>query len=80
MEISNDELSLKASIELEELLINHQEIKRELLGLFKIPRVALIWMRHPKIPLENQSPASLLATNPNAVLDMLYRIKTGDFS
>ena len=80
MDTKHDKTSLIAKVKLEELLINHQEIKQELLNIFKGHSAAFNWMMEPKIPLENKSPASLLGTNPNAILDMLYRIKTGDFS
>jgi uncharacterized protein (DUF2384 family) len=80
MEYLNDEDSRKALATLDELLASHQVIKDELLKIFKYPAPALEWMSHPKIPLKNKAPASLLDTDPEAVLDMLYRIKTGDFS
>tara|TARA_R110001583_G_scaffold195511_1_gene374763 strand:+ start:20043 stop:20285 length:243 start_codon:yes stop_codon:yes gene_type:complete len=80
MEYLNDEAARKALVTLEELLVSHQVIKVELLKVFKYPEAALEWLSHPKLPLENKSPASLLDSNPDAVLDMLYRIKTGDFS
>jgi uncharacterized protein (DUF2384 family) len=80
MEYLNDEAARKALVELDELLTNHKEIKIELLKLFKYPKVAIEWMWCAKLPLNNKSPASLLDTDPEAVLDMLYRIKTGDLS
>jgi hypothetical protein len=67
---------------LKELLKNDYELHNELLSVFKKEELAMSWLTSPKVPLENMTPLSLIATvdGKNKVLDMIYRIKTGDFS
>ena len=80
MKYFDDLTDTEALQEIDELLKEHLEIKKELLTLFPSPQLALQWLSNSKAPLLNKTPLSLLDTNPNVVLDILYRIKTGDFS
>jgi uncharacterized protein (DUF2384 family) len=66
--------------EISELLKDHHDIKKELLNILPSPQLALQWLSNPKAPLQNKTPLSLIDTNPDEVLDILFRIKTGDFS
>lgn len=67
---------------LKELLKNNSELHNELLSVFKKEEQAMNWLTSIKVPLGNVTPLSLIPTvdGKNKVLDMLYRIKTGDFS
>lgn len=62
------------------LLKNHQDIKSSLLALFKEEKIALRWLTSPKSQLSNATPHSLLEGNKQVVSDLIYTIKTGDFS
>jgi len=67
--------------ELSTLLINHPKIKAELLDLLKDNQGSVIkWLNQPRMQLLNKTPLSVLATNPEKVSDLIYTIKTGDFS
>ncbi len=67
--------------ELSTLLITHPKIKAELLDLLQDNHDSVIkWLNKPRIQLLNKTPLSVLATNPQKVSDLIYTIKTGDFS
>jgi len=80
MKYFDDLTDTEALQEIDELLKEHLEIKKELLTLFPRPQLALQWLSKSKAPLLNKTPLSLLDTNPNEVVDILFRIKTGDLS
>lgn len=67
---------------LKDLLDNHEDLYTELMTLFKEEAQALIWLINPKAPLCDQTPISLLGDSEGKekVMEMLYRIKTGDMS
>jgi len=68
---------------LEALSKNHQDVLDELMYLFKNnEQQVMIWLTSDKAPLCDVSPLSLLDSRAGKekVLDMIYRIKTGDFS
>lgn len=69
-----------AKEEFDDLLNNHQDIKNEVLELFKKEEVALEWLKRARPQLLGVSPASLLNTDKEKVKDLIYRIKTGDLS
>jgi len=62
------------------LLKNHQDIKKSLLVLFEEEEIALRWLTSPKPQLCDVTPLSLLEKDKQAVSDLIYTIKTGDFS
>jgi uncharacterized protein (DUF2384 family) len=69
--------------ELQDVLENHTDLYDELMKLFNNDeKQALKWLTHPKVPLCNVTPLSLIADSEGKgkVMDMLYRIKTGDIS
>ena len=72
---------MEAETELSNLLSNHPEIKEELLDLLKGDHEAAIkWLNKPRMQLLNETPLAVLETNPEKVSDLIFRIKTGDFS
>jgi uncharacterized protein (DUF2384 family) len=50
------------------------------LDLFKNPEAALNWLKKPRKQLCNATPLSVLERNPTLVEELIYTIKTGDFS
>ncbi|OKY25123.1 MbcA/ParS/Xre antitoxin family protein [Thalassotalea sp. PP2-459] len=62
------------------ILARHPKIHSSLLEVFKKEDVALRWLKSPRIQLGNKAPIDVLADDESAVEDLLYRIKTGDFS
>ena len=64
-----------ADKELSELLSEYPTIHADILGLFKEPEAA-----KPRKQLCDVTPLIALETNSAQVEDLLYRIKTGDFS
>ena len=69
------------SDELSSLLINHPKIKAELLDLLKSDNEAAVkWLKQRRWPLLNETALAVLETNPEKVSDLIYQIKTGDFS
>jgi len=67
--------------ELEHLKAEHLDIYQELMKQFKFDdRVCQEWLTKPKRPLQGKSPFEQLSINANEVMDMLVRMKTGDFS
>lgn len=68
--------------ELEELLKDHSDLHRELLYIFKKEDQALIWLVNTKAYLSDDTPISLIhdVKGKEKVMDLLYRIKTGDLS
>jgi uncharacterized protein (DUF2384 family) len=69
-----------AKEELDDLLHNHQDIKKEVLELFKKEEVALDWLKRARPQLLGVSPASLLTTDKGKVINLIYSIKTSDLS
>lgn len=68
---------------LNDLLKDHNDLHRELMQLFKNDEAqAIIWLTKSKDPLCDVTPLSLINSEEGKVkvLDMIYRIKTGDFS
>ena len=69
--------------DLKKLLKNHQDLHDELMHLFKNnAEQCLIWLTNIKGPLCDVTPISLIdgPEGKEKVLDMIFRIKTGDFS
>ena len=67
--------------ELEHLKSEHLDIYQELMNLFKFDvRVCQEWLTKPKPPLQGKSPFEQLKINSDEVMNMLIRMKTGDFS
>lgn len=74
-------MNAKVKKEFNTLLKNHPEIKKEVLELFKKEEeVALRWLKSPRIQLCGATPASILETDKEKIRDLIYTIKTGDFS
>lgn len=70
-----------AEDELSNLLSKHPGIKADLLSLYKNnAEVSLDWLKVPKPSLCDATPLELLDKNPRQVADLIYRLKTGDFS
>lgn len=70
---------LSAEDELQNLLRNHPDIKKELLSLYKNnAEVAVSWLKTPKPFLCDVTPLDILDDNSEQVSDLIYRIKTGD--
>jgi len=80
--IAMDKLQREISKQVKNILDNNQDLHSELLNVFKQEDNAISWLTSPKVPLENMTPLSLIATadGKKKVLDLLYKIKTGDFS
>lgn len=69
------------SPELEHLKSKHFDIYQELMNQFKCDdRVCQEWLTKPKRPLQDKSPFEQLTINADDVMDMLVRMRTGDFS
>ncbi|WP_211183418.1 antitoxin Xre/MbcA/ParS toxin-binding domain-containing protein [Thalassotalea sp. Y01] len=67
--------------ELEHLKVEHFDIYQELMKQFKFDdRVCHEWLMKPKRPLQGKSPFEQLSIDTDEVMDMLVRMKTGDFS
>jgi uncharacterized protein (DUF2384 family) len=71
---------MKNNDQLKEILENHPEIYHEVLDMFKKADVALNWLKTPNRPLNWATPLSIIKDNPEKIMDLLYRIKTGDLS
>jgi protein subunit release factor B len=81
--IAIDKLQREISKQVKNAFDNNQDLYSELLSVFKKESHAIRWLTSPKAPLENIAPLlSLIATidGKKKVMDMLYKIKTGDFS
>ena len=67
--------------ELEHLKTEHYNIYQELMKQFKFDdRVCHEWLTKPKPFLKGKSPFEQLSINTGEVMDMLVRMRTGDFS
>jgi hypothetical protein len=67
--------------EFDALLLNHDDVKAEVLALFGgRSDEALKWLKANRPQLLGVSPASVIDTDKKSVLDLIYRIKTGDLS
>jgi hypothetical protein len=67
--------------ELEHLKVEHFDIYQELMNQFGFDdRVCHEWLTKPKRPLQGKSPFEQLTINADEVMDMLVRMRTGDFS
>jgi len=67
--------------ELEHLKTEHFDIYQELMKQFEFDdRVCAGWLTRPKHPLQGKSPFEQLTINADEVMDMLIRMRTGDFS
>ena len=67
--------------ELEHLKAEHFDIYQELMEQFKLDdRVCKEWLTKPKPFLQGKSPFEQLTINADEVMDMLVRMRTGDFS
>lgn len=67
--------------ELEHLEVEHFDIYQELVKQFKFDdRVCQEWLTKPKRPLQGKSPFEQLAIDAEVVMEMLVRMRTGDFS
>ena len=77
-----DKLQKELNKQVRNTLDNNQDLHNELLSVFKQESHASRWLTSPKAPLENASPLSLIATTEGKkkIMNMLYKIKTGDFS
>jgi uncharacterized protein (DUF2384 family) len=71
---------MSADKELSELLSEYPRILADVRELFKESEAAICWLRKPRKQLCNVTPLVALEQNPAQVEDLLYRIKTGDFS
>ncbi len=66
---------------LEHLKAEHFDIYQELMKQLKLDvRVCQEWLTKPKQPLQGKSPFEQLSINPDEVMGMLIRMRTGDFS
>jgi len=67
--------------ELEHLKTEHFDIYQELMKQFKFDvRVCAEWLIKPKPFLEGKSPFDQLSIDADEVMNMLVRMRTGDFS
>ncbi len=67
--------------EMEHLKSEHHDIYESLMRTFKNDvRVCNDWLTKPKPPLQGRSPFEQLSIDACKVIDMLTRMKTGDFS
>jgi len=70
-----------SKIELEKALSKHPDITNELSSIFKDREdIIYSWMTTPKRPLLGKTPLETLINEPVLVMEMLERMKTGDFS
>lgn len=65
---------------IENIKAKHLGIYKELKISFKSDDIMLSWLSKPKVVLQGLSPLEQLEVDPGLVLDMLIRMKTGDFS
>ncbi|WP_405633100.1 MbcA/ParS/Xre antitoxin family protein [Pseudoalteromonas sp. Ld20] len=69
------------SPELEFLKSEYLGIYQELMKQFKFDdRACVEWLTKPKRPLQGKSPFEQLSIDADEVMDMLVRMRTGDFS
>lgn len=69
------------SHELEYLKAEHFDIYQELMNQFICDvRLCHEWLIKPKAFLQGKSPFEQLSINPDEVMGMLIRMRTGDFS
>ena len=67
--------------ELEHLKTEHFNIYKELMNQFKCDvRLCHEWLIKPKAFLQGKSPFEQLSINADEVMNMLIRMRTGDFS
>lgn len=67
--------------EMEHLKSEHHAIYESLMRTFKNDvRVCNYWLTKPKPPLQCWSPFEQLSIDACIVIDMLIRVRTGDFS
>lgn len=67
--------------ELEHLKTEHFDIHQELMKQFEYDiRVCNEWLTKPKPFLQGKSPFEQLSIDVDEVMDMLIRMRTGDFS
>jgi uncharacterized protein (DUF2384 family) len=66
--------------ELSERLKEYPKIYVDILDLFKEAKPALRWLKKPRIQLSGMTPISILKQDPKKVEDLIFSIKTGDFS
>ncbi len=67
--------------ELEQLKSEYFDIYNELMSQFKFDdRTSQEWLITPKRPLQGKSPFEQLTVNADEVMDILVRMRTGDFS
>ncbi len=70
-----------SKIKLEKILSKYPEITNELSSIFKDHEdIIYSWMTTPKRPLLGKTPLETLINEPDLIMDMLKRMKTGDFS
>lgn len=73
--------SHKDFTELKQLKSEYIDIYNELMAQFKFDdRLCHEWLITPKLPLQGKSPFEQLTINADEVMDMLVRMRTGDFS
>lgn len=68
---------------LKEILKGHDDLHDEIMLLFKNDEEeSLLWLTKSKLPLCNETPLSLIGSKEGKekVIDMIYRIRTGDLS
>ncbi len=67
--------------ELEQLKSEYIDIYNELMSQFRFDeQTCQDWLITPKPPLQGKSPFEQLKINADEVMDMLVRMRTGDFS
>ena len=67
--------------ELEHLKAEHFDIYHELMNQLKFDdRMCQDWLTKPKRPLQGKSPFEQLSIDAEVVMEMLVRMRTGDFS
>lgn len=72
---------LTNSPELEHLKTEHFDIYQALMTQFKFDvRMCQEWLTKPKRPLQSKSPFEQLSIDAAEVMNMLVRMRTGDFS
>jgi hypothetical protein len=75
------ETDMTTKDEFDALLINHDDVKKEVLALFNGRcDVALEWLKETRPQLMGVSPSSIIDTDKQRVLDLIFQIKTGDIS
>ncbi|SEL89935.1 Protein of unknown function [Colwellia chukchiensis] len=71
---------MEASEELLSVLKDHPAIHKSINEIFTKPESALSWLNKPRPQLLGKTPLEVTKTEPEKVEDLIYRIKTGDFS